>query len=545
MGAYCMSVFRERLQALYQNKQSEVSERDVLRISGLVGRETTDSFEQSKLEILKWVKNRAGGILPAASENFLDFSVDVGGRNVECRAEDFGDIKMWGLRAEDPDKNVAGRVWKTEVVLAQPSDGHPMLSIRLRVTNRGFDDNFIPSSPGVVQQLIENIGLRRDNLEFSSKTIYINDEDSFEEFVEYLTDETRQLPIVLLSQIPSKSFYSISPLELLKRVSGMAHVYCISDAFTWKMSDRVGRKNSVFDGGIKVYNPSSNSDLDVLDFSSQRLLTRNYIESTSNKNTPIRLIVGGICEQSLNSQRLGREIIAFSEFSSKLQKHRIAKLSNQNAELGGKTTEVVQALKEQVSSLEYELLEKSQMEAFALDENEELRKRAEEAERQQNLLLYRLKAIENSSDDALVSENVDSPNNWQALVEWVESRFTGKIVLTPSARRGAKKAKYEDLSKVVSSFKWLATRGIEGRTSNVGETLKEEYITDGVLHAHCGGDTYDFDWQNNRFQADWHIKSGGNTHDPKRCLRIYYSWDPQSSQIVVSDMPSHVKTEAS
>lgn len=69
-------------------------------------------------------------------------------------------------------------------------------------------------------------------------------------------------------------------------------------------------------------------------------------------------------------------------------------------------------------------------------------------------------------------------------------------------------------------------------------------IMDGIQNASCGADTYDFDWNGRRFSADWHIKNGGNTRDPIRCLRIYYCFDTQTQQIVVADMPAHRRTGA-
>lgn len=69
-------------------------------------------------------------------------------------------------------------------------------------------------------------------------------------------------------------------------------------------------------------------------------------------------------------------------------------------------------------------------------------------------------------------------------------------------------------------------------------------IMDGIQNASCGADTYDFDWNGRKFSADWYIKNGGNTRDPIRCLRIYYCFDPQTQQIIVSDMPAHRRTGA-
>jgi hypothetical protein len=78
-----------------------------------------------------------------------------------------------------------------------------------------------------------------------------------------------------------------------------------------------------------------------------------------------------------------------------------------------------------------------------------------------------------------------------------------------------------------------------------GGSLREIVVEEGIRNSPCGEDTYEFDWSGRKFSADWHIKNGGNTRDPSRCLRIYYCFDEQTQQIIVSDMPAHRRTEAS
>ena len=38
-----------------------------------------------------------------------------------------------------------------------------------------------------------------------------------------------------------------------------------------------------------------------------------------------------------------------------------------------------------------------------------------------------------------------------------------------------------------------------------------------------------------------HLKSGGNTRDPTRCLRIYFFWDDDEQQVVVGSLPGHLE----
>jgi len=74
--------------------------------------------------------------------------------------------------------------------------------------------------------------------------------------------------------------------------------------------------------------------------------------------------------------------------------------------------------------------------------------------------------------------------------------------------------------------------------------LREVTVEDSIRNSHCGGDEFEYDWNGQRYTVDWHIKCGGNTRDPKRCLRVYYFWDEDSQQIVVVDMPEHRRTGA-
>jgi hypothetical protein len=97
---------------------------------------------------------------------------------------------------------------------------------------------------------------------------------------------------------------------------------------------------------------------------------------------------------------------------------------------------------------------------------------------------------------------------------------------------------------VARSITWLATDH-HLRRLNGGGSTRDEMIEAGVFNAPCGGDTYHTMWQGRRYEVDQHIKSGGNTHDPTRCLRIYYFWEPDLQQTVIDHLPAHRHTSAS
>jgi hypothetical protein len=104
-------------------------------------------------------------------------------------------------------------------------------------------------------------------------------------------------------------------------------------------------------------------------------------------------------------------------------------------------------------------------------------------------------------------------------------------------------ALFEDIQLAARCLLWLANEARDRRLSG-GGSLRDELVENGIYNNHCGEDQFDLQWQGQRYTADWHIKNGGNTRDPKRCLRIYYFWDPATQQIVIADMPGHRRTGA-
>ena len=139
------------------------------------------------------------------------------------------------------------------------------------------------------------------------------------------------------------------------------------------------------------------------------------------------------------------------------------------------------------------------------------------------------------------------PTSWEAFADWCEEHLGEGLALSPRARGSIKKARYEDVGLAAQCLAWLAGSYRRARLEGSGSGLQGPVPAGtGVRNDRCGGDSFEFDWQGKRLRADWHIKSGGNTRDPARCLRIYYCWheDGGGGQVVVADMPAHVRSRA-
>ncbi len=137
------------------------------------------------------------------------------------------------------------------------------------------------------------------------------------------------------------------------------------------------------------------------------------------------------------------------------------------------------------------------------------------------------------------------PASWGEFAHWCETQLDGRLALSPRAFGSIKKARYEDVGLAAQCLAWLAGDYRQARLEGTGNSLQGPVPAgSGVRNDRSGGDSFEFDWQGKRLRADWHIKSGGNTRDPARCLRIYYCWheDGDGGHIVVGDMPGHVRS---
>lgn len=135
------------------------------------------------------------------------------------------------------------------------------------------------------------------------------------------------------------------------------------------------------------------------------------------------------------------------------------------------------------------------------------------------------------------------PTRWSDFAPWCEAGLTSRVRLLPKARRELKRARFADVELAARCLLWLGGPYRRLRLEASGQGLKAT-VENGVHNQPCGGDAYTIKWRGRSRRVDWHIKSGGSTHDPRRCLRIYYFWDSSSSEVVVASMPGHLRTDA-
>ena len=203
----------------------------------------------------------------------------------------------------------------------------------------------------------------------------------------------------------------------------------------------------------------------------------------------------------------------------------------------------VRTLSLELDSVRRLLTRTEQEKAKSVDELAEARERADEAERRFDLSTSQQQALADRLLDLGEDPHPQAPlpTDWARFNEWCETQLAGKVLLTPRAQREVKRAQFADVPLAARCLLWLANDFRDGRLGRKPADRRPT-VEDGVHNARCGGDAFSVKWRGKSRRVDWHLKSGGSTHDPRRCLRIYYFWDSARNQAVVASMPAHIRT---
>jgi hypothetical protein len=205
------------------------------------------------------------------------------------------------------------------------------------------------------------------------------------------------------------------------------------------------------------------------------------------------------------------------------------------------------AARAHIESLKKEIEESTAMANYFDTEHKAADERAKAAEEQLRWSGFRIQQLE----DRLLAgshpeeKTVTFPMSWDGFANWCDENLSGRLALTTVARRSVRSPDFADAAAVGRCLAWLATICRDQRLGRLESSLRDEPLENGIYNSPCGSDTFEFDWSGRNLLADWHIKNGGNTRDPTRCLRIYYAWDDETRQIIVARLPAHKRSGAS
>lgn len=530
--------FADALSLLAKTMPRAARNIEILRVSAqLDGADFAESADVARVAVLKWASKRAGGPLPNEAWEHRDFDLMAGGRNIAAVRISTDAMDLWALRAEDPDKNVAGRIWSTEVVIGGGAGQRPHLSLRLIVSTTEPYFSVEPHVPGTILQMIEAPGLIRGSRAIMKTPRLIKTENDAEDLCDHLEDPERHLPVfVVVVPQGEGSAPLIDDMSLAKAVAGLARIVRIPEEHTWVLTKRFGKYRSVFNAGVRAFMPGFSATDDPY---RHRLFLGENLRNAVGANACAASLQNLAAETSISATRLGKEVLDFSSVRTASRRLKAKDQSDRAAP----DAEVLQTAQSLIDSLEKQVTEKTaEIDGFVeLSEAAEVRALA--AEQENRALLFKVRQLK----DALAkggetpTAELSLPSEWGDFVDWLDQTYPDRVLLTPPARRMLKSPEYEEVGLVARSIAWLATEHHETRV-NGGGSLRDVTVVNGIINASCGGDTYPTDWKGRRYNVDWHIKTSGNSHNPKRCLRIYYFWEAETQQTIIDHMPSHRRT---
>lgn len=530
--AVSLTPFRTRL-------SRTVKVREILRVvATLDTSHQLDPVSEAMEEVLIWTQNRSGGKLPPEAWDGKSFEYLAGGRTILALNLEGEQGVTWALSADDPDKTVPGRIWTTEVTIRTPGDGLPQLSIRQLASSSEIEMRITPHVPGLMKQISDKIQVTAGGLDIQSGAIHIGSEQETATLMDLLQHESRRLPVIVASgdERASDPKAPLIDVDSLARATlGLALVVVVPASYTYALSDAFGKVRSVYNGAIRVYLPGFDQTSDPYE---HRLFLAGGLQYFSEeKQAELRRLVA---RESLLRTRLGDHLWTFASVRSAA-----AKLEQEVAK-NSPEADRLKAAHQRIEALTQELDDaKDEVDQY-IDLAEEAEERAKLAEGSHHQFQARLEVLQ----EALLQKGIEPhagircPEEWDNLIDWCDEFLVGRLALAPQARRGIKKADFRDPLVACECLMWLAFEGRQRRIEG-GGTLANITINPGIENAHCGSDSFEFDWQGGRMTADWHVKNGGNTRDPRRCLRIYYGFDDVARQIIVADMPGHRRTGAS
>lgn len=524
----------------------QLREQEILRVAAnLPAEDSLSALKIAKTHVLRWAQNKSIGSLPPEAWEFRDFERLTSGRNCSAVHLEADDKDIWALRVEDPDKGVAGRTWTSEITISS-GEGFPQPRFTLRLLV-GTSEPFLaiePHVPGVVRQIISSPGLLAGAYKLTDKPLLIKSDHAAGILIDALLDPARKLPIIAIS-VPADSTDPLSPLLdpkiLAEACAGLAIVVVVTSESSWALTERFGKQLSVYEGAARVYLPGFTEDANP--FGGHELLLPQNFSSPGAVVAALTRLRWIAANGSVRRLQLGKDVLAFAALKSQaLQKRQLA-LQN----VGATDQEQLEAANERIGLLETQLLESRNYEQQFSDLHQDAEQRAETSETQLRAATFRIQQLLDQLETSGVTPDakIVLPEEWQDFANWCDLNLAGRVILSPQARRSLRSAVYEDIGLAARCLLWLANEFRVAKTKETDGSLRDASIEAGVVNAHCGADSYEIEWQGKKHQVEWHIKNGGNTRDPVRCLRLYYFWDDTALQSVIAAMPAHRRTDAS
>jgi hypothetical protein len=525
----------------------------------LHGEDPEQVLDAARAIVLGWIQEKLGRTLPKSIVEGGTDSEELHGQRIETVSLEAG--REWCLRYSRPDEPLgdrpaeAGRTWSTDVALVVRRE-HVDLAVRDRCSSTQSENSSPPRfRPRFVRDLVDRVDVR-DVARLSCDPWVVESDSQLDVLHALVQERRRRLPVVLLTEVDERRVpiethrFLLDERWLASNCRGIAHVFVMPRAQSFGWSGRVGRTWSAFQGAVRIYRPGLDFAEDALHdhplVMPERILAfaedGRTMEEAFQRHLRDQLVAHSAADEpdwtdfrfvreakALHAEALRRSATEGADHQA-LYEQEIDQLKRRAHD----SDELAQAYHDDAKQA---VQERDQV----LDENRRLRARID-------MLSSGLRR--GAGNDAADAER---PATLADIPEWVERHLAGSLVLHSRATRGLKSATFDDAGLIADALGLLATayRDVCMGDPQARERLEADLHKFGLQCTPSGdetslgrfGDAYLIRWpfaDSSQRLLRMHLKNNGNTRDPRRCLRIYFLWDPDTLQVVVGWLPSHL-----
>ena len=347
--------------------------REILRISAIL-----DRPHVAREIILEWLENEAQTDLPEPAWKGQAFHHRTGDRVFTSVSAKEEASETWALRYVEPEEAGVEREWTTEVAIREkPGTGQHLFSLRTLVKSVELKLRIQPVVPKFLVHVANECKLQQGAAAIEKDPWIIGSDYEAANLTEFLVDPERRTPAFVLtgpeeSRDPNEPL--LDPRPLAADTLGTAKVIVLPAEYTWKLTNRFGKRLSVYRGAMRVYlagfsdhaDPEGGHDL----FMPHRM---DNPESASKLGSLLRWMAA---RESLRRIRLEQDVLPFASVLMPSVDLETARLEKD----GASETEQLEAAKQHLGILGQELKLALQMQQWLTEENKAIESRARESE---------------------------------------------------------------------------------------------------------------------------------------------------------------------
>lgn len=513
-----------------------------------------DVFDQVMKRVLKWLQdpNRQVRGIPAAAWEGKSFDIDADNseRATVVRLEE---PNYWGLRLSERLKD-EGRIWITEVGIAEKSRSEVTFGCRLLCAQKGQSAKVYRSIPRFVRGIVFKHDCTLDNRPVGDEPWIVESEADVDALVDFLQSPSRHHPVVAFS-LPEESADPDETIiqvgSFMRRTVGYVHSVIITSDASYELTRQLGKEFSVYRQAIRTYWPGFDPDMDLS--TDHPVATHARIAAWQEDRD--ESFEDFLVDQSL---RLTRSRDELERAHPPFQQIKLiaASTAREAARKAGKSdAELLAYADGEIAAATKRAMEAEELLSVAEDERDEALALVREQTARYMALQHRLDIL-NSQSRTVGGATQELPDTLEDIEAWAKDHLSGAVELHERAIKAARESEFHDPEYVYKVLLMLRDHYVPMRRIGGTELLnafKNAAMQLRLVDTKCfsqknkaknfGGE-YFVKYNGVSRELDWHLK-GSDARNDQRGFRLYYFWDDETSRVIVGYLPGHLTNDLS